>query len=470
MSDGGHPGKLRLVRLVTATLAATALAAVVFPAASLAAAGSLDRSFDGNGRLTIRAADDMLRRNLEVTRLRPIAMASAAAPDSELVAANNRRVFRYRADGRPRRHFGGNGRVAIPTPAGQTFQLAGVAVDSRGRVLVAGTTQPIGATGGSRDARVSVYRFRPNGKLDASFGDGGLAGDQLGPMEASGLAVDSHNRPVLTGFVALTPSFCDSTPVYLNTTVVARLTNGGAPDPSFGSGGTFTDPFEDPHLPALTANGTGLVYVSGPEQRCAWFAEHYEPGGAPEGTVLSPGGSLAHRFPLRPDEPHRFWLEQYLEPTSIAVDSRNRIVILMTAFPPEGGDEVLQEIRRLLPNGTPDPRWHTSWIGGEWQSPATAVTTDGRNRVIIAGSALRLEGRRESRGFAVERLNAAGKQQTWFGNDGIAKARFGRRANATPTQVHIDSRGRIVLGGTVEAPWLSTGYGLAFARFLSGGR
>jgi len=38
------------------------------------------------------------------------------------------------------------------------------------------------------------------------------------------------------------------------------------------------------------------------------------------------------------------------------------------------------------------------------------------------------------------------------------------------TQVHLDSRGRIVLGGTVEAPWLSTRYGLAFARFLSGRR
>lgn len=187
-------------------------------------------------------------------------MAAALLLPATCLAANSRRVFRYRANGRPRRYFAGNGRAVIPTPTGMSFQLAGVAVDSRGRVLLAGTTKPIGATGGSRDARVSVYRFMPNGKLDASFGSRGLAGAQLGPMEATGLAVDPHNRPVLTGFSALTPSFCDSTPVYLNTTVVARLTTSGDPDPTFGGGsGIFTDPFEDPRLPTLTASGKGIV-------------------------------------------------------------------------------------------------------------------------------------------------------------------------------------------------------------------
>lgn len=71
------------------------------------------------------------------------------------------------------------------------------------------------------------------------------------------------------------------------------------------------------------------------------------------------------------------------------------------------------------------------------------------------------------------RLNAAGKTQTWFGKDGAAKITFGKRTDATPTQVYIDSRGRIVLSGTVvtlrqHRP--PTGKGLAFARLLSGRR
>lgn len=362
-----------------------------------------------------------------------------------------------------------------------SFQLAGVAVDSRGRVLVAGTTKPIAATEGAQDARVSVYRFMPDGKLDRSFGVAGVGGAQLGPMEATGLVVDSRDRPVLTGFTASTASACGSTPVYLNTTVVGRLTTHGAPDPTFGSGsGTFVDPLEDPHLPALTASGTGLVYVSAPEQRCAWTVERYGPGGAPMASVLSPEGALVRRFPVRPAEPYGYGLEGLLEPTSLAVDSQDRIVVLMTATPPEGGDEVLQEVRRLLPDGRPDPEWQP-WVyditGWGSEQPVEAIATDRRNRVILAGSLLGPEGEVTSqvptRGFAVRRLSAAGKPQAWFGREGVGRAWFGKGTAATARQVFIDSRGRIVLAGTVETLRRRrppTDYGLAFARFLSGRR
>ncbi|HEX6228469.1 MAG TPA: hypothetical protein VFZ41_03290, partial [Solirubrobacterales bacterium] len=96
-----------------------------------------------------------------------------------------------------------------------------------------------------------------------------------------------------------------------------------------------------------------------------------------------------------------------------------------------------------------------------------AVTTDRRNRVIVGGS-LGGEGRFDARAFMVGRLNAAGRAQTWFGEDGVAIARFGKRAVVQPRQVYIDSRGRIVVAGTVAGT--SIGYGLAFARFLSGRR
>ncbi|HEX6228084.1 MAG TPA: hypothetical protein VFZ41_01320, partial [Solirubrobacterales bacterium] len=402
-------------RRPAAALAAVAAAALLPPATCLAAAGSLDRSFDGNGRLVIKTARG--------------GMASAAGPDSELVAANYRRVFRYRANARPRRYFAGNGRAVIPTPAGMSFLIAGVAVDSRGRVLVAGTRKPTGATGGSRNARVSVYRFMPNGKLDASFGKRGLAGAQLGQMEATGLVVDSRNRPVLTGFVsAPTPFFCNTkSSVYLNSTVVARLTTSGAPDPSFGGGsGTFTDPLEDPRLPTLTANGKGIVYASNPEySRCVGFEGYSGPVGAPVASILSPSGSLALRFPVRPSGPNLPGLASGLNVTSLAVDRKDRIVMLMTAVESEGSGN-LQLVRRLLPDGSPDPKFGEYFqpgLGLAWppapppEGPggwSWAVTTDRRNRVIVGGS-LGGEGRFDARAFMVGRLNAAGRAQTWFG-------------------------------------------------------
>lgn len=445
---------------------AIAAAAFLLPATSLAAPGSLDRSFSGDGRLTIKATKDRDRGGggIDVTRLLSIPMASAAGPKGELVAANDRLVLRYRADGRPQRHFSGDGRAKIPVSSGMSFELAGVAVDSRGRVLVAGTTEPAGASGGSQYARVNVYRFRSNGKLDRGFGEGGVAGASLGPMEATGLAVDSHDRPVLTGFSALTPSACNTTPVYLNTTAVVRLTAEGNPDPSFGSGGVFSDSLEDPHLPALTPSG-GMVYVSAPEQRCAGFV-NYGPGGNPLVSILSPSGSLSLRFPVLANGSH------YNAPTALAIDRRNRIVILMTSVPPEGGGSN-QEVRRLLPDGSLDPEFGP-YSPGVVVGPAPpgahfeAVATDARNRVILAGYAVRREGRFTARGFVAERLNAAGKTQARFGRDGAVKVWFGKKAEATATQVHLDGRGRIVLAGTVETRSLPTGYGLAFAR-LSGG-
>ncbi|HET8813501.1 MAG TPA: hypothetical protein VFM51_00920 [Solirubrobacterales bacterium] len=462
-------------RRLAAALTAAVISALLLPATSPAAAGSLDRSFHGNGRLVIKATRVKSSDNpFEVTRLEPPPVLSAPGPKGELVIARDGRVLRYRADGRPRKRFGGDGRAAIPTWEGMSFRLAGLAVDSRGRVLVAGTTMPAGATGGSLYARVSVYRFMLDGKLDRSFGEGGVAGTSLGPMHATGLAVDSLDRPVLSGVSALTPSFCNQTPVYLNTTVIARLTARGAPDPTFGEGdGTFTDPLEDAHLPTLSPNRQ-VVYVSVPEQRCDGFAGH-EFGHIPMASILTPGGDLFLRFPFVLNTAGVIFDSL----TSLAVDRRNRIVILTTSGPPEGGG-ISQQLSRLLPDGSPDPEFgRYSQSAGTEPAPGPpggrffAVTTDARNRIILAGSAQRHEGRLVPHGFLATRLNAAGKTQTWFGRDGAAKVAFGKLTDATATQVHVDSRGRIVLGGTVITLRLNqtpTGYGLAFARLLSGRR
>ncbi|HEX5982833.1 MAG TPA: hypothetical protein VFY69_01365 [Solirubrobacterales bacterium] len=460
---------------------AIAAAALLLPATAPAAAGSLDRSFNGNGRLVIEAADyKRVGIPLEVTDLALPQTLSAPGPKGELVVVDVRRVLRFRSDGRPQKRFGGDGRVKIPAPSpGMSFQLAGLAVDSRGRVLVAGTTKPTEATGGSLHARVSVYRFTSRGRLDRGFGAAGVAGASLGPMEASGLAVDSRDRPVLTGFAALTPTYCNKTLVYLNTTIVARLTAGGFPDPAFG-GGAFTDPLEDPFLPALTRGGR-VVYVSSPERRCAGFDGYPEAGASPVASILSPSGGLLHRTSLRPDRPNMPGLARILEVTSLDVDRRNRIVILMTGIPAEAGGR-LQVVRRLLPDGSFDPEFSQSFWEGEpgivgTPGPAGgrfhALATDARNRVVLAGSVQRHEDRLVPEGFLAMRLNAAGRVQTWFGRDGAVRVTFGRLTDVTPTQVHLDSRGRIVLSGrvvTLRRHRPPTDAGLAFARLLSGGR
>jgi uncharacterized delta-60 repeat protein len=102
-------------------------------------------------------------------------------------------LARYLPDGDPDNSFSRNGRV--------TKDLSGfdvgrsVAVDPRGRVLLGGIT---GTQAGGR--RFAVLRYGEYGKLDASFGDGGLATasftDHAG---ANSIGIDSRGRIVATG-------------------------------------------------------------------------------------------------------------------------------------------------------------------------------------------------------------------------------------------------------------------------------
>lgn len=454
---------------VLAALAAV-LTAFLLPAGADAAAGSLDRSFSGNGRLTVRTAPPQRSERFAITRLAPIRMASAPGPKGDLYATNGLRLLRYRADGRARRSFGGNGRVAIPVAAGTGFRLAGLEVDSRGRALVAGSVSPTPAPEPPRSSLV-VYRFLPDGRLDRGFGKGGVAtiahsplGD--GALEATGLAIDSKERPVLTGFASGEAAACPGgfppdRIVYPNRTFVLRLTSAGATDPTFGSAGFYAEPaLEDPHLPALFGSGR-VVFANLTEPRCPGD----DIGAAPVLTELSIGGGFQRRFPIAADGGF-----EYVEALSLDVDRRNRIVVLYRRALGEGGGPLRLFVRRLLPGGAADLSFGD---GGEARpqlppggAPA-ALVTDGRNRVILAGSTPRGQ---EARAFLALRLNAAGELQRWFGEDGWAITKFGRRAEVEAVAVHRDSSGRIVLSGLVAAPYLSTGHGLAFARYLSGGR
>jgi uncharacterized delta-60 repeat protein len=459
---------------------------LALPAAAKAKPGELDRSFGRGGRVVVRAEKPK-------TYLSFPERSSVMAPGAGglTAVAAGKRVFML-IDGRPARVFGDNGSVTLATPPDTRFFPAGVAIDSQGRVLVAGTVespapprQPFTLPAPS-PASAAVYRFLADGSPDPNFGSGGALFTQFGQepspelrggpdftggpgpsatvaVKLSGLVVDQADRPVVVGTSAKEAVPCNYLQAgsefpdvgYVTRSFVARLTASGSPDPSFASGGVLTDPQrEDPQAPALTADGE-LVYAYPTERRCPRVAE----GKAPAVSVLSADGGSARHLLSRPDG----GLE-ILSVRSLAVDRRNRILVLIAADNGEGGGSS-QEIRRLLPDGRPDPSFGT---GGTIRPriPAhgwlAALTTDERNRVLLAGSVPR----RAGRAFLLARVSAAGRLQRSFGGDGFAEAGFGRGAKALPDQVYSDDRGRIVVGGTVRAKRLPNGYGLALARCL----
>jgi uncharacterized delta-60 repeat protein len=462
---------------------------LVVPALAHAKLGPLDPSFARHGKLVVSAPKPEIDES--GLKYKAVPMNMALAPGGKLVRANSRTVEELLANGRRNPNFGRSGVVPITVAAGSRFALAAVAVDSLGRVLVAGTTEPPPGAGegpahfpAPPAATGSLYRFLPNGKPDPTFGLGGSMTSSFGQappsgpgpgghypyatvtgefpymtpsVQVTGLAVDSANRPVVLGASTSRITQCDPAgpAAYLTRTFVARLDPIGNPDPGFGlREGVLTDNFvEDPRGFALQSSGK-VLYTNPGEEHCPRIPS----GDPPTVSFVSPSGQPGHRVPTSANLGSR--TQKVL---GIAIDRRGRILVLLEKQLWEaGGEPAGILVRRLTPNGAPDLTFgnHGS-VSPQLPRRAdlTALATDGRGRVLLAGSAP--SGRGSA--FLVMRLNAAGKVDRTFGRQGRTTTNF--PGNARASQVSIDNRGRIVVGGTMTTMRLQSEYGFVFARY-----
>ena len=124
----------------------------------------------------------------------------------------------------------------------EVIRVGGIATDSSGLIIVAGTVFQ-GLTGGatSPTGAFAGYRLRPDGERDSTFGSGGRF--RLRPQgdcamaALTSVAIDSRDRIVLFGNQQNCP--LDYRPT---TGLVARLLPSGLPDESFASEGKVSFP------------------------------------------------------------------------------------------------------------------------------------------------------------------------------------------------------------------------------------
>jgi uncharacterized delta-60 repeat protein len=131
-------------------------------------------------------------------------------------------VARLRATGALDPDFGAGGRVTLPGGGSANAVL----VQPDRRIVVAGNASGSGA--------MTVTRLMPSGSLDTGFGTNGTTAIDFGALAdlAGGAVLQPDGRIVVAGYTQATEDVA-----------VARLTSGGALDPSFGAGGKATVDF-----------------------------------------------------------------------------------------------------------------------------------------------------------------------------------------------------------------------------------
>lgn len=149
--------------------------------------GSLDSTFNGDGKLTTNLGDTIDR-----------CMRVALQSDGKILAAgysgSSLALLRYNLNGSLDTTFHGDGKLFIPASSG-SFVPLGLAAQSDGKILLAGTISD----------RFALVRLAPEGNFDTNFGVNGRVSSQLGPGWAScgTLALQLDGKIVAAGIAGV---------------------------------------------------------------------------------------------------------------------------------------------------------------------------------------------------------------------------------------------------------------------------
>ncbi|MFO0866933.1 MAG: hypothetical protein U0744_20215, partial [Gemmataceae bacterium] len=377
--------------------------------------GSLDTTFDGDGKVATVIQSNSRANDLTIDRSGRIVVAGEAFGTFALA--------RYNINGSLDQTFNGGGTLLI----GNASSLNSVTIDDSDRIVAAGY-----AYGQNQD--LGIVRVNPNGSLDLTFDGDGRATTSIGSgiEEARSIAVDGVGRVVAVGW---------SLDGQRNFAAV-RYNADGSLDTGFDVDGKLTLAFRasQDFASSMAIDGLGNIVVAG--QSSGDFAiARYKPDGSldlPFGT----NGKVSTAFGFNATV------------GSVAIDGTGRIIVVGSANTGNNWDIL---IACYCADGSLDETFsgdgkHIISLGST-NEEASGVIIDASGQIVIAG--------RSSTQILVARLNADGSFDSSFDTDGIVTTSFGPGV-AWANSLAIDGSGRILVAG-------STGVGIGVVRFNSNG-
>jgi uncharacterized delta-60 repeat protein len=360
--------------------------------------------------------------------------ALAIQPDGTLVAAGETgsigpgasnldfALARYRIDGTLDLSFGDGGKAV--TSFGAHDQAYAVAVQGDGKIVSAGSTGNVFTL----VSDFAVARYNVDGTLDATFGSGGLVRTDFfgGGDEAHALVLQPDGKVVAIGYATRSdglPSFA-----------LVRYNPDGALDPTFGSGGKVTTEFAGPFLGpsarafAATMQPDGRIIAAGfarPAFNTDFAAARYNTDGSLDMAFGTSGKTTTD-------------IGEGDRALGVALQSDGKIVAAGTSgffdysFVRYNADGTLDtgfgsggKVRALMP--------------GNGEATAVAIQADGK--IVAAGGAGFFGGF----DYTILRLNSDGSRDGGFGVDGRVATDLGGHDVAQAMVLQTD--GKIVVGG-----------------------
>jgi len=463
---GGVRG--RSGRLVLAAVVASALVLGAVPAGALDS--DLDPSFGGDGIVTtgFPGGIDETAHAIAIQSDGKIVVAgrasSATGGDFGLARYNADGSLDTNADADPGTHFGGDGIVTTPVaPANGSDDATDVAIQSDGKIVVAGEADMGGATGFD----FAVLRYNADGTLDdggggSDFGGDGVVTTPIGPSTgedvALGVAIQSGGKIVVAGYADMggTTDF-DFALARYNADGSLDDAGGGS---SFDTDGivttNFTDDGGDDEANAVAIQGDGKIVAAGYQHPSAGnndvaLARYHVDGSldtnadADPGTHLDSDGKVVTSFDPGGDVAQ-----------DVAIQSDGKIVAV------GDGDDEFGIVRYIGSDGALDAGFDgdpgntgggngmvaTEFASGDSNANAQAIAIQGDGKLVVAGVADVDTGAGLNQDFALARYNASnGTLDDGFAGDGTVTTAVAGTTSDRALDLRLQSDGKIVAVG-----------------------
>ncbi len=356
--------------------------------------------------------------------------AAALAPDSKIVFAGpltsavqgSFGISRTNSNGSIDTTFGTDGSAVIDfgTPY---VNIAAVAVQADGRVVVAGTESTTGYQ------KWVVARLNVDGTSDTTFGSGGKIITDFGVNAAvAAMTIQSDGKIVVVGWEGSS---------YPGQLTLLRYNTDGSLDATFGANGRATiTGNSDPSIPSSVAiASTGKIVVGGEDANGAASLAQFNSNGTLDSSFGS-GGAVESGILIGLSSTRI---------TSIALQRDNGIIATLASASGVNGPIFMQKFTNAgaVDSGFGPPGGVE--VNSFGNSPRVVCQADGKP--VVAETAVV-----NFPALLVTRFNTDGSPDPTFGSDGSGSATFSNFGYKIPAAVFIQPNNQVVVAGNIGSP------------------